>query len=133
MSKEEILRDAMKYYNITFPNVGHWDFYPPVMRAMVDFADQETAALKEKINELTMDNMTHEYNQAEAEKFAPEYERQIREDEKNKLSESLKPIIANMRTAADAWGVGAFNSFADEIEKLINDEQEEKGCKKQAN
>ena len=36
------------------------------------------------------------------------------------LKESLKPIIANMRTAAGAWGVGAFNSFADEIENLIN-------------
>lgn len=32
--------------------------------------------------------MTHEYNQAEALRFAPEYERQIREDERNKMQQS---------------------------------------------
>jgi hypothetical protein len=34
-------------------------------------------ALKEKINELTMDNMTQEYNQSEAARFLPEYRRQV--------------------------------------------------------
>ncbi len=35
--------------------------------------------LKAENERLKMDNMTHEYNQAEAEKFAPEYKRQIEE------------------------------------------------------
>ena len=39
--------------------------------------EKEIAELKAKINELTMDNMTHEYNQAEGEKFAPEMNRQL--------------------------------------------------------
>lgn len=49
--------------------------------------EKEIAELKAKINELTMDNMTHEYNQAEAEKFAPEYKRQIEEPLSQRISE----------------------------------------------
>lgn len=45
----------------------------------------EIELLKEENNTLRMENMTHEYNQAEALKFAPEFERQIREDERAKV------------------------------------------------
>lgn len=53
------------------------------------------------------------------------YNRQpeIELEEDNQLSKiklSLKPIIENMRKSYEAWGVGAFLSFADEIENLIN-------------
>lgn len=34
--------------------------------------------LQKKVDELTMADMTHEYNNAEAERFAPEYEEQIK-------------------------------------------------------
>ena len=37
------------------------------------------SALEKENNDLKMDNMTHEYNQAEAEKYFPEYKRQIEE------------------------------------------------------
>ena len=63
-------------------------------------ARQQSAAeidrLRGEVERLTMDNMTHEFNQAEAEKFAPEYERQIREDEANKWRgevERLKGLL----------------------------------------
>jgi len=39
-----------------------------------------------------MDNMTHEYNQAEADKFAPEYERQIKEPLQKEL-QTLKDAV----------------------------------------
>src|SRR6478609_4373499 len=55
--------------------------------ALCEGKEKEIAELKAKINELTMDNMTHEYNQAEAEKFAPEYKRQIEEPLSQRISE----------------------------------------------
>lgn len=45
----------------------------------IDELYNECGRLKEKVDELTMADMTHEYNEAEAEKFQPEYERQIKE------------------------------------------------------
>ena len=59
-------------------------------------ARQQSAAeidrLRGEVERLTMDNMTHEFNQAEAEKFAPEYKRQIREDEANKWKEQVRKL-----------------------------------------
>ncbi len=55
--------------------------------ALCEGKEKEIAELKGKINELTMDNMTHEYNKAEAEKYAPEYKRQIEEPLLEKLEE----------------------------------------------
>jgi hypothetical protein len=40
---------------------------------------KERDELKEKCDQLIMDNMTHEYSESEAEKFRPEYERQLLE------------------------------------------------------
>ena len=39
--------------------------------------EKECEELKKKVNDLTMDNMTHEYNQAEAEKTWPQFKQQI--------------------------------------------------------
>lgn len=48
--------------------------------------------LEAKVNNLTMADMTHEYNEAEAEKFRPEYKRQIKEPLENEI-ERLKGLI----------------------------------------
>jgi len=39
--------------------------------------EKEIAELKRQVNDLTMDNMTHEYNQAEAERTWPQFKQQI--------------------------------------------------------
>lgn len=52
----------------------------------------EIDRLRGEVERLIIDNMTHEFNQAEAEKFAPEYERQIREDEANKWREQVRKL-----------------------------------------
>lgn len=57
---------------------------------------KENDSLKEKVNELTMSDMTHEYNQAEAERFRPEYERQLKEPLEQEI-ERLKNIIYDLR------------------------------------
>lgn len=48
--------------------------------------------LEKKINDLTMENMTHEYNEAEAEKFFPEFKRQIEEPLKEKIEALEKRV-----------------------------------------
>jgi len=58
----------------------------------LESAKKEIAELKEKVNELTMADMTHEYNNAEAEKFQPEYERQIKEPLEQEI-ERLKGLV----------------------------------------
>jgi len=39
--------------------------------------EKEIAELKRQVNDLKMDNMTHEYNQAEAERTWPQFKQQI--------------------------------------------------------
>lgn len=51
-----------------------------ILFAMDAARGDEREKLKDEINRLKIDNMTHEYNQAEAERFAPEYERQQKEE-----------------------------------------------------
>lgn len=53
-------------------------------------AQLEIRKLREQNERLTSENMTHEYNQAEAERFAPEYERQIRGPLEEKISQLQK-------------------------------------------
>lgn len=65
---------------------------------------------EEENNQLRMDNMTHEYNQAEAEKFAPEFERQIREDEREKCTVHSVANFNNM--------VERCNNYASEVSAL---------------
>ena len=45
----------------------------------LEFKQKRISELEAENNTLKMDNMTHEYNQAESEKYAPEYKRQIEE------------------------------------------------------
>lgn len=51
-----------------------------------DYADHRLQEAKKEIKRLKRENMTHEFNQAEAERFLPEYLRQIKEplEEENK-------------------------------------------------
>lgn len=46
-------------------------------KALLQLFEKEMEEKNERINELTMANMTHEYDEAEAERFRPEYERQL--------------------------------------------------------
>ena len=57
-----------------------------------EMSAKEIEELKREIERLKMDNMAHEYNQAEAQRFAPEYERQIREDEADKWREQVRKL-----------------------------------------
>ena len=57
-----------------------------------EMSAKEIEELKREIERLKMDNMAHEYNQAEAQRFAPEYERQIREDEADKWREQVSKL-----------------------------------------
>lgn len=59
-----------------------------------EYFESENAALKErvaelqaKVNDLTMADMTHEYNDAEGERFFPELKKQIEEPFKNRIAE----------------------------------------------
>lgn len=52
----------------------------------------EVEELRRENDRLKADNMTHEYNEAEAQRFAPEYERQIREDEADKWREQVRKL-----------------------------------------
>jgi chromosome segregation ATPase len=72
----------------------------------IESLKQGLEELKAKINDLTMDNMTHEYNQAEAEKYFPEYKRQIEEPILEKLEE-LK--AENERLKEKAWKYDSLN------------------------
>jgi len=77
------------------------------------FDKNEIESLQKRISELAaennrlkMDNMTHEYNQAEAEKFAPEYKRQIEE-----------PLLAEIeRLKGLAWRLFSGESMPDKDE-----------------
>jgi hypothetical protein len=50
----------------------------------------------ERINELIMADMTHEYNQAEAENFRHEYERQLLEPLQEKVKLLREAILENI-------------------------------------
>lgn len=58
-----------------------------ILPAMSEWAAIQCEAKDEKINELTMENMTHEYNIAEAERFRPDYERQLLEEKDKEIKE----------------------------------------------
>ena len=98
-------------------------------------ARQQSAAevdrLRGEVERLTMDNMTHEFNQAEAEKFAPEYERQIREDEANKcrgevskLREGLEDcdtLLAHLEDYAHGDGGKMITQQRGKIQQLLTE------------
>ncbi len=98
-TKEEILLDLCPgMADAHLDNIGK-SFRYQVYQAMSEFASQQTAAkdariaeLEAKVNELTMADMTHEYNEAEAEKFRPEYERQLLEPWRDALHGLLKTL-----------------------------------------
>lgn len=93
-SKEEILH---KY------DGSHLSLHTRALQAMDEYADElrkenellweANTRLKEENYALMMDNMTHEYYNAEAEKFAPEFEKQIREDERSGWIDFLDNVI----------------------------------------
>jgi hypothetical protein len=55
----------------------------------------ENYALQEKVNSLTMDNMTHEFNNAEAEKFRSHFEEQLLEPYKKRIKELELKLFNN--------------------------------------
>lgn len=60
-----------------------------------ELAMEQNKSLMDEINELKMANMTHEYNNAEAERFFPELKRQIEEpllDENKELKEENEKL-----------------------------------------
>ena len=69
----EIRKEAQKY---ALEKKGT----PQVRDAFIDgylLASKTIDELEKKVNDLTMDNMTHEYNQAEAERTWPQFKQQI--------------------------------------------------------
>lgn len=89
MKAEEILKKKGIY--VGFSSTYTWD---GIVAAMTEYAnlvseekDKRIADLEARVNELTIDNMTHEYNQAESERFAPEFKRQIEEPLKERIVE----------------------------------------------
>jgi len=104
---KEWLQASVKHYINSGSISG--SFYQAIKSAMTEYAsikcaekDKGIEELEAKVNELTMDNMTHEYNQAEAERFAPEYQRQIEEplkariEELEKENERLRGALGNL-------------------------------------
>ncbi len=97
MTKEQILEN--KFYR-----PENMDWYKPVLNCMEEYANQQLSAererydeLKSKYDALVMDNMTHEYNAAEAQRHLPDLIKQYVDCEREragKLVEALKNILA---------------------------------------
>ena len=99
MTKEQILGKVMPDYT------GEPTYtMAEALQAMDDFANQQLSAererydeLKSKYDALVMDNMTHEYNAAEAQRHLPDLIKQYVDCEREragKLVEALKNILA---------------------------------------
>lgn len=52
--------------------------------------EKENEELKQKVNDLTFDNMTYEYSEAEGNRVWPQIEEQIREDERQKIKSTIE-------------------------------------------
>lgn len=60
------------------------------LKSTIESRDKEIERLKNEIVELTFDNATHEFNQAEGNRVWPQIEQQIRDDEREKVLAELK-------------------------------------------
>jgi hypothetical protein len=97
---EREAKDYMRKQPFTVP-VRNMNEYNTGYNAWLSCAKEYELKLMEKeerINELIMADMTHEYNQAEAENFRHEYERQLLEplQEKVNLLRSVLNGVANL-------------------------------------
>lgn len=110
-TKEEILNETHN----RFVDCGGNDYVPDAvaLSAMESYSRQSCepleAKIKEleaKVNDLTMADMTHEYNQAEAERFAPEYERQIREPLEARIAALEAEVERLTKVASEAFDEG---------------------------
>lgn len=97
--------------------------YLMCLEAMETYARQSCepleAKIKEleaKVNELTMADMTHEYNQAESEKFAPEYERQIREPLEARIRELEAKLLEALQKNVELCKMGL--DLCDKVQSL---------------
>jgi hypothetical protein len=90
---------GQKYWKEVYRNSVLQKWYNSRRRA----AEAKVKELTEKVEELTMDNMTHEYNQAEAERTWPQFLEQIEEPLKNRIAELEAQLIDidNLRMSAD--------------------------------
>jgi hypothetical protein len=70
-------------------------------------AQKEIERLKEKVTELTVSDMTHEYNDVEAERFRPEYERQLMEPLQEKISHLKSLLKIQFQKANNFQHIGA--------------------------
>lgn len=82
-----------------------------IYRAMHEYGSIVSAEKDKFINDLKVENMTHEYNQAEAERFRPEYERQLLEGKESRIKE-LEDALTEM--------VYQYRISIDEYEKQLN-------------
>jgi hypothetical protein len=84
------------------------------LNEIIEQKDKEIAILKAKVNELTMADMTHEYNEAEAEKFRPEHERQLLEP----FKEGIERLYSLMPYHINPYNLGEMGEISNIISRL---------------
>jgi uncharacterized protein YpbB len=77
MNTQEQLEKELEKILIEKVDWGGFKTTGKAVKALVSFIQEREKALNEKINELTMANMTHEYNLEEANRTWPQFKKQI--------------------------------------------------------
>ena len=119
MTKEQIITDVLKKQNI----VKYIPYFKAAMRdAMEEWESQQLSAererydeLKSKYDALVMDNMTHEYNAAEAQRHLPDLIKQYVDCERErawKLVEALDTIISQNQCCMEDYVISQIIKIA---------------------
>ena len=91
--------------------------YPNMIADAARLAAKTIMRLEERVIDLQMDCMTHEYNNAEAEKFWPQLKEQI--------EEPYKEALRNLLNASPDDNIKEYQAAWEAAFKLLNNEQEQ--------